>query len=118
MPVPKELLPFFTRLVDKSKKSEINWQTTGQPEAFRVTFPDMAIAIALEGDRLVRIKLLNDQGLAAAEMVVDDGEDEWLGAVSLINSAKRKVMRIDQTMQRAMEELGKDGPVGLESPSS
>lgn len=115
MPVPKELMQFFSKLVDKSKKSEINWQATGQSDAYRVTFPDMAISISLEGTKLVRIQLLNDQGEPAAAIAVNDGDEEWLGAISLINSANRKVTKIDTTMRRALEELGKDGAIGEKS---
>jgi len=32
--------------------------------------------------------------------------------VSLINSASRKVTKVDVTVRRAMEELAKDGPIG------
>ena len=41
------------------------------------------------------------------------GDEEWLAAVSLINSANRKVRKIDHTLRRAMEELSKSGAVGL-----
>ena len=116
MAVPQELMAFFLRLVDKSRKSEINWEATGRADAFRVTFSDIAITISLEGEKpFVRIQLLNDRGDPAAIITVDDGDDEWLPAMSLINSANRKVARIDRTMQRAMEELGKEGSVGLEA---
>lgn len=119
MPVPKHLMAFFLRLVDKSKKAEINWEATGQPDAFRVTFADVAISISLEGNKpLVRIQLLNDRGDPAAVITVDDGDDEWIGAMSLINTANRKVTKIDKTMQRAMEELGREGTVGQEPPPS
>ena len=64
------------------------------------------------------IELLNDQGQPAATIAVDDRDDEWLGAVSLINSANRKVSKIDQTMSRAMEELAKDGAIGQDPASS
>ena len=114
MPVAKELVPFFTRLVEKSKKSEINWRDTGQADAFRVTFRDMAVTIEMEGNRLVRIQLLNDRGDVVEVITVDDDDDEWLGAVGLINSAKRKVTKKDVTMRRVMEELAKDGPIGEE----
>ena len=112
MPVPKELLPFFTGLVDKSRRSEINWCPTDRPDAFRVNFPDMAITVAQEGERRVRIELLNDRSIPAATICVEYGDEEWIGAVSLINSATRRVTKIEQTMRRAMEELGRDGPIG------
>jgi hypothetical protein len=112
MPVPKELTSFFSGLVEKSRKSEINWCPTDEPDAYRVTFPDMAITVRQEGERRVRIELLNDRSIPAATICVEYGDEEWIGAVSLINSANRKVTKIDQTMQRAMEELGRDGPIG------
>ena len=118
MPISEDLKPLFSRLVAKSKKLEINWQATDQADSFRVTFSDFAISISQEGSNpVVRIKPLNDQGVIATEMTVDDGDDEWLGALSLINTAKRKVTKIDKSLQRAMEELGKEGPVGQEPPS-
>jgi len=113
MPVPKDLTSFFLRLIEKSKKSEINWQATGPPDAFRVTFSGIAILISLEGDKpLVRIQLLNDKGDTAAVISVDQGDDEWLGAMSLNNSANRKVTKKDETLHRAMQELEKEGSVG------
>ena len=36
MPVPQELKPFFTGLVDKSKRLEIHWEAGARPDAFRV----------------------------------------------------------------------------------
>ncbi len=118
MPIPEDLKPFFSRLVDKSRKLEINWEATGEAEEFRVTFSDIAISISLERNKpVVRIQLLNDKGDPATVITVDDEDDEWLGAMSLINSAKRKVTKIDKSLQRAMEELGKEGTVGRE-PSS
>ncbi len=117
MAIPKDFMAFFLRLVDKSRKSEVNWVATDRTDAFRVTFSDMAISISLEGDEpIVRIQLLNNEGDPAAAMTVDDGDDEWLAAMSLINSANRKVTKIDETMRRAMEELGKEGTVGEEPP--
>ena len=53
-------------------------------------------------------------------MVVDLADTEireWLAAMSLINSASRKVTKIDESLQRVMEELGKEGMVGQEPPS-
>ena len=118
MPIPEDLNPFFSMLVDKSRKLEINWEATGEADSFRVTFSDIAISISLEGNKpFVRIQLLNDKGDPATVITVDDGDEEWLGAMSLINSANRKVRKIDQSLQRAMEELGKEGTVGQE-PSS
>ena len=116
MPVPTEFTPFFTSLVDKSKKSEINWEATGQPDAYRVRFSDFSISVSQENGQppSIRVQLLNDQGQPTVVMSIDDGDDEWLGAVGLMNSADRKVRKIGRTMQRAMEELGKQGPVGLE----
>ena len=119
MAIPKEFMAFFLRLVDKSRKSEVNWEATGGKDTVRVTFSDIAINISLVGDKPeVRIQLLNDEGVPAAVMSVDDGDDEWLAAMSLINSANRRVTKIDRTMQRAMEELGKEGTVGQEPPAS
>ena len=119
MAIPNDLMAFFLRLVDKSRNSEINWKGTGRPDTFLVTFSDIAISICLVGDKpSVRIQLLNDEGDPAAVITVDDGDDEWLAAMSLINSANRKVTKIDRTMQRAMEELGKAGTVGQEPPRS
>lgn len=118
MPIPEDLRPFFSKLVDKSKKMEINWEATGQKDSFRVTFSDIAITVSLEGNKPpVRIQLLNDKGDPAAVITVDDADDDWISAMSLINSANRKVTKIEKTMLRAMEELGKEGPVGQE-PSS
>lgn len=112
MPVPKEFASFFKRLVDKSRKSEINWRATGQPDAFRVDFADFAIDAAQESDKRIRVRVLNDAGVCVADFAVDDDDDDWLGAVGLINSAKRTVLKVDQTMRRAMEELAKEGVVG------
>jgi len=119
MPVPKEFMPFFTNLVDKSKKSEINWEAMDQPDAYRVRFSDFSITVSQKGAKpVVRIQLLSDQGEPSAAITVDSDDDEWLGAVGLINSADRKVRKIGRTMQRAMEELGKRGSIGLERPVS
>ena len=112
MPVPTELRPFFSRLVEKSKRSEVNWRPGDRPEAFRVTFPDVAIHAWQDGERRIRIELLNDRGDTAASIAVEFGDEEWIGAVALINSAGRKVSKLDTTMRRAMEELAKEGPVG------
>jgi hypothetical protein len=119
MPVPEEFQPFFTSLVDKSRRSEINWEAIGQSDAYRVTFSDFSISISQDGDKpVVRIQLFNDHGGPTATITVDDGDDEWLGAVGLINSAERKVRKLGQTLQRAMEELGREGPIGLKPPAS
>ncbi len=116
MPVPKDMMTFFSRLVEKSKKSEINWKATTDTDTFIVTFPDLSITISLVGEKpVVRVQLLNDEGAPTSVITVDDADDEWIAAMSLINSANRKVRKIDQTMLHAMEELGKDGPVGEES---
>ena len=115
MAVPQELTGFFTKLVEKSKKLEVNWQATGQADTYAVRFSDIAIRIAqVSGTRAVRIELLNDEGRAVADMTVDDNDNEWIAATSLINSANRKVSKIDQTIRRALEELGREGPVGEE----
>jgi hypothetical protein len=119
MPVPEEFRPFFTSLVDKSRKSEINWEAAGTADAFRVRFSDFSISISQAGETpIVRIQLFNDQGGPTAVITVDNGDDEWLGAVGLINSAERKVRKVGQTLQRAMEELGREGLIGLEPPTS
>ena len=81
MPVPTEFMPFFTSLVDKSKKSEINWEATGQPDAYRVRFSDFSISVSQENGQppSIRVQLLNDQGQPTVVMSIDDGDDEWLG---------------------------------------
>ena len=119
MPVPTELVPFFNNLVDKSKKSEINWEAAGQPDAYMVRFPDFSIQIIQEGTKpCVLIRLHNDDGRAVTDFKVNSQDEEWIGAVSLINSADRKVRKAGHTLQRAMEELGKTGTIGLGAESS
>jgi hypothetical protein len=116
MPVPIEFKPFFASLVDKSKRSEINWEATAQPRTYRVRFTDFSIVVSQNSGRpaSVRVQLLNDRGEATAVITIDDRDDDWLGAVGLFNSADRKVRRLGWTLRRAMEELGKRGPIGLE----
>jgi len=120
MPVPIEFMPFFTSLVDKSRMSEINWEATGRPDAYRVRFSDFSIVVSQKGDRptSIRVQLLNDQGEPTAVITIDDRDEEWLGAVGLFNSADRKVRKLGRTMRRAMEELGKQGAIGLEASAS
>lgn len=114
MPVPNELMPFFQNLVEKSKKSEINWESAGGRDAYLVRFPDFSIRIAQESHKPhVVVRLHNDAGDLVSEFKVNDQEDEWIMAVSLINSADRTVRKAGRTLQRAMEELGKAGVIGL-----
>ena len=114
MPVPTELMPFFKQLVEKSKRSEINWEAAGRPDAYAVRFPDFAIQIIQEGTKpSVLVRLHNDDGNVVTDFKVTDRDDEWIMAVSLINSADRMVRKAGRTLQRAMEELGKTGLVGL-----
>ena len=114
MPVPAELRPFFTNLVEKSKRSEINWEAEQRADAYRVRFPDFSIVVSQDSHRhSVQLQLLNDRGGATTVLSVEKGDEEWLAAVSLINSANRKVRKIDHTLRRAMEELSKSGAVGL-----
>ncbi len=113
MPVPTELKPFFSGLVEKSRKAEINWEANGGPDSFRVTFADFAIRIAQDAARpAVRVQLLNDQGEPTTVITVDKSDEEWIAAVSLINSADLKVRKVGRTLQRAMEELGRSGMIG------
>lgn len=115
MPVPIELRPFFTNLVDKSKKSEINWEADSGSDAYRVRFAEFAIGIQQDQtNHSVRIQLFNDRGDSTAVIKVDKEDDDWIGAVSLINSAGLKVRKVGRTLSLAMEELGKEGPIGLE----
>jgi len=114
MPVPTELAPFFKNLVDKSKKSEINWEAAHQPDSYVVRFPDFSIQISQDGTKpYVAIQLHNDEGAMVTDFKVNSQDAEWIGAVSLINSADRKVRKAGRTLQRAMEELGKTGVIGL-----
>ncbi|MGD8289983.1 MAG: hypothetical protein PVJ80_17465 [Gemmatimonadota bacterium] len=117
MPVPIEFKSFFTSLVDKSRRSEINWESTSEPDVYRVRFTDFSIVVSQTVGRSpsVRVQLLNDRGEPTAVISVDDQDDEWLGAVGLFNSADRKVRKLGRTMRRAMEELEKQGPIGLEA---
>lgn len=115
MPVPTELRPFFTSLVEKSKRSEINWEAHGGPHSFRVRFNDFGIRVSQDEQRpSVRIQLLNDRGEPTAVIDVRKEDEDWIRAISLINSANLKVRKVGQTLGRAMEELGKPGAVGLE----
>ena len=114
MPVPTELKEFFTNLVEKSRRSEINWEAEGPADTYRVRFPDFAIVVAQDQQRpAVRMQLLNDRGGATTIITVEKGDEEWLAAVSLINSANRKIRKVDHTLRRALEELQKDGAIGL-----
>jgi len=117
MPVPIEFMPFFTSLVDKSRKSEINWEATAQPNTYRVRFSDFSIVVSEEAGRptSIHVQLLSDTGDATAVISIDDRDEEWLGAVGLFNSADRKVRKLGRTMRRAMEELEKQGSIGLEA---
>ena len=115
MPVPIELRPFFTNLVEKSKKAEINWEADTESDAYRVRFAEFAIGIHQDqASHSVHIQLLNDRGDPTAVIKVDKEDDDWIGAVSLINSADLKVRKVGRTLGLAMEELGKPGPIGLE----
>jgi hypothetical protein len=63
MPVPLELKPFFTGIVETSRKSEINWEANGGSDAYRVRFEDFAIGISQDQrTSTVRVQLLNDRG--------------------------------------------------------
>ncbi len=114
MPVPTELRSFFDSLVEKSRRSEINWESDGVSDSYRVRFADFTIAIRADEARpAVFIQLLNDQGEQATVITVQQGDEQWIGAVSLINSANLKVRKVGETLRRALEELEKEGPIGL-----
>lgn len=114
MPVPTELRPFFTSLVEKSRKSEINWEADGRADAFRVRFTDFSIGIRRDEQKpAVLVQLFNDREEPSTVITVDKADEEWIGAVSLINSANLKVRKVGQTLRRALEELGKEGSIGL-----
>ena len=114
MSVPTELRPFFTSLVEKSRRSEINWESDGRRDAFRVRFADFAIGVSQDASRpAVDVQLYNDHGEPTTVITVQKGDEEWIGAVSLINSANLKVRKVGRTLNRALEELGREGPVGL-----
>ncbi len=114
MPVPTELRPFFDGLVEKSRKSEINWEAGGAAGTYRVRFPDFSIVISQDERKpAVMVHLLNDRGDPATVITVAQGDEEWIGAVSLINTANLKVRRVGETLRSAMEELSKEGPIGL-----
>ena len=114
MPVATELKPFFTNLVEKSRRHEINWEANGREDSYIVRFDDFSIAVAQDAQRpQVQIRLLNDQGGPTTIITVDKGDADWLAAVSVVNSAHRKVRKIDHTLQRALEELGREGEIGL-----
>ena len=79
-------------------------------------FSDFAIGISQDDpNAAVTIKLVNDRGEPTAVISVGRADDEWIGAVSLINSADLKVKKVGQTLGRAMEELGRAGTIGIES---
>lgn len=114
MPIPRELTPFFNRLVEKSKRLEINWEGNGRRGSYRVRFPDFSIEVAQDGHASpVRIQLRNGDGHATSDFRVSDRDDEWIGAVALVNSADRKVHKAGETLRRAMEELGRPGAIGI-----
>lgn len=116
MPVPTELRSFFSGLVEKSKKGEINWEAAGPKDVYRVRFRDFAIAIDQDPHKpAVRVQLVNDAGEATAVITVGKEDEEWISAVSLINSADRTVRKVGHTLTRALEELGKSGAIGLGS---
>ena len=115
MPVPTELMPFFKQLVEKSKKSEINWEAAGRPDAYTVRFPDFAIQIVQEGTKpYVLIRLHNDDGMAVTDFKVTNQDEEWIMAVSLINSADRKVRKerpmLEDMAPTVLELLGVEPP--------
>lgn len=115
MPIPIELRPFFTNLVEKSKKSEINWEADSGSAAYRVRFAEFAIAIDQDqANHSVRIQLLNDRGDSTAVINVSKEDDDWIGAVSLINSADLKVRKVGRTLSLAMEALDQPGLIGLD----
>ena len=62
--------------------------------------------------------MLTVTGRRATRARIEKEDDEWIGAVSLINSADLKVRKVGRTLGRAMEELSKQGPIGLESDAS
>lgn len=114
MPVPTELRPFFAGLVEKSKKSEINWEANGGPNSYRVRFDDFAIRVSQDDQRpAVRIQLLNEDNAPTAVIDVRKEDEDWIRAISLINSADLKVRKVGKTLGRAMEELSRAGAIGL-----
>ena len=114
MPVPIELRPFFAGLVDKSRRGEIRWEADGKTDAFRARFSRFSIAIRQDERKpAVHVELRNDQGQPASIITVDQGDEEWIGAVSLINSANLKVRKVGETLRYAMAELEKEGTIGL-----
>ena len=117
--MPAELRPFFTSLVEKSKRSEINWEADEGPDTYRVRFTDFVIRISQDERKpVVRVELLNDRGEPTAVVDVEKEDEEWIPAVSLINTADLKVRKVGRTLGRAMEELGKQGPIGLDQNGS
>jgi hypothetical protein len=118
--IPVERLrPVITRLLEKSKKDEVQWTDFGTKQGipeYRVFFGEASLGIGYyspptEPD-VVTLWVYNASNELVTQWIVSDGQDDWGSLRELHLEAQRSATKWDQVLGSIEKALESKGPIG------
>ena len=104
---------FLDRLLEKTEKKELDWQTTIKNTTFLVGLKDTAISVTKENDEFYSFDFRDDMGnivdlviISKKDFPAKEFEDtEFDKAKKIFDLARRQSLKPEQTVDRILEEL-------------
>lgn len=98
------------RLIDRTRKNEVDWQSTEKRDTFQAAFANASIRLSKPNAALLQIDVYNEEGT-----LIDSATDEDLVAYisngaftemkEMFNLARRRAMGVDDTLNALLSEL-------------
>lgn len=107
----KKLLDILSRLLEKSRSGQVDWQEGEGPNEFVVPFSETQVTLAYvspatEVDRIV-VQVSRNDGRELWRLVIEEDEPGWSTAYNLFLEAKRRAVNLDDFLEQIDKEIGK-----------
>ena len=117
MPIPDSYSTLMTRIIQRTKEGEVNWQNTANENTIAVYFTGFALMISeghdtFHDESFVRVALVNENGDEIDAFVSSDEDGDYRKMSQLYASGRRKAKRIDVALNTMLEELDHSDEVG------
>ena len=115
--IPTDIRELLSDLLRRSKKKEVNWidSSTGSSEDYTVNLPAASINIWVSPDGDISGAILNSKARPISTFSSGSIPEDFLLLQELLESARRKVLSVDETIADIRRALRNDGEVGVPS---
>ena len=102
-----KMIELADQLLRSARAGKLNWREGTKRDSYAVYFPDVSLSIVERLNSLFSLELINDEGDVIETLSSRSYEPIGTKLQEIYDMARRQVLDIDGTIEKAIEYLGR-----------